>query len=317
MSARARQRQPTEYQSAIPPLIADIPDITSHLSADTLALADRATITAARFDATQAAAVLPFTPLLLRGESVASSRIEQLTSSARKVMEAELLGASQGNAGLIVAATSQMNEAIQSTETPTVDSILTLHQLLLETSAPDIAGVLRADPVWVGGSDAHPIDALFVPPAPGRVPELMDDLEGFMARSDVPALVLAALSHAQFETIHPFVDGNGRTGRALMHAILRHKGVSSNGILPLAAGILEDPDIYFGALDAYRTGDLNAIVWLIAHATLRGAELGEWLGSELIELKDSWARACTPRCCRLAGPRPSRPATGTRCRRCP
>ena len=75
---------------------------------------------------------------------------------------------------------------------------------------------------------------------------------------------------------------------ALMHAILRHKGVSRNGILPLAAGILEDPDIYFGALDAYRTGDLNAIVWLIAHATLRGAELGEWLGSELIELKDSW-----------------------------
>lgn len=65
------------------------------------------------------------------------------------------------------------------------------------------------------------------PPAPGRVPELMDDLEGFMARSDVPALVLAALSHAQFETIHPFVDGSGRTGRALMHAILRHKGVST------------------------------------------------------------------------------------------
>lgn len=158
---------------------------------------------------------------------MASSRIEQLTSTARKVMEAELLGASQRNAGLIVAATSQMNEAIQSTETPTVDSILTLHQLLLETSAPDIAGVLRADPVWVGDSDAHPIDALFVPPAPGRVPELMDDLEGFMARSDVPALVLAALSHAQFETIHPFVDGSGRTGRALMHAILRHKGVST------------------------------------------------------------------------------------------
>lgn len=74
------------------------------------------------------------------------------------------MGASQRNAGLIVAATSQMNEAIQSTETPTVDSILTLHQLLLETSAPDIAGVLRADPVWVGDSNAHPIDALFVPP---------------------------------------------------------------------------------------------------------------------------------------------------------
>jgi Fic family protein len=288
MSARARNRQPTEYLSAVPPTISQVRDVVSFLSPGTLALADRATIAATRFDVTQAAAVLPFTPLLLRGESVASSRIEQLTSSARKIMEAELLSVPHGNAGLIAAATTQMSEAVQSSDVPTVESLRTMHRLLLEPSAPDIAGEFRTDPVWIGGSDAHPVDALFVPPAPDRVPELMDDLAAFMTRTDVPTLVLAAVSHAQFETVHPFVDGNGRTGRALMHTLLRHRGVCTNGTLPLAAGLLEDTTTYFAALDAYRTGDIDAIVRLIAHAALRGADLGEWLGRELAELRESW-----------------------------
>jgi Fic family protein len=262
--------------------------VASYLSPETLAVADRATIAATRFDATQAAAVLPFTPLLLRGESVASSRIEQLTSSARKIVEAELLGVSHGNAGLITAATSQMSEAVRSTDATTVDSIRTMHRLLLEPSAPDIAGMFRADPVWIGGSDAHPVDSLFVPPTPGRVPALMEDLTEFMTRTDVPTLVLVAVSHAQFETVHPFVDGNGRTGRALMHTLLRHHGVCTNGTLPLAAGLLEDTATYFDALDSYRSGDIDAIVQLIARAALRGADLGAWLGRELTELRDSW-----------------------------
>jgi Fic family protein len=288
MSSRARNRQPSEYRSAVPPAISQVRDVASHLSPETLALADRATIAVTRFDVTQAAAVLPFTPLLLRGESVASSRIEHLTSSARKVMEAELLGVSRGNAGLIAAATSQMTEAVQSTGAPTVESLRTMHRLLLESSAPDIAGTYRTDPVWIGGSDAHPVDSLFVPPAPGRVPALMADLAQFMTRTDVPTLVLVAVSHAQFETVHPFVDGNGRTGRALMHTLLRHRGVCANGTLPLAAGLLENTTAYFDALDAYRTGDIDAIVQLIAHAALRGADLGLWLGRELAELRESW-----------------------------
>ncbi|MEJ6550140.1 Fic family protein [Corynebacterium sp. USCH3] len=265
--------------------------MTAHLTDDSLALADEATVAATRFDATEASGILPFAPLLLRGESVASSRIEQLTSSSRKVMEAELLSTPSGNAGnaaLIAAATAQMTEAISTQELPSLRSILTMHELLLGPSAPSIAGTYRDAPVWIGGSDNHPVDSQFVPPAPGRVPALMDDLVGFMSRRDVPALVLAAVSHAQFETIHPFVDGNGRTGRALMHRILRARGVSRNGTLPLAAGILEDPGAYFSALDAYRDGDINAIVQLISRSALRGAELGEWLGEELSSIRRSW-----------------------------
>ena len=116
--------------------MAPIGKLPLELSAQTSALIEEATITAVRFDATES------NSLLLRSESVASSRIEQLTSSARKVLEAEITGNTRGNAGLIAANTRQMAEAVESGE-PTVKSILQMHRVLLEHSAPAIAGQLR------------------------------------------------------------------------------------------------------------------------------------------------------------------------------
>ncbi|AGF71192.1 filamentation induced by cAMP protein fic [Corynebacterium halotolerans YIM 70093 = DSM 44683] len=285
MSARAQRKQPAEYDSALVPAIADV---RVHLDSGTVALVDKATIAVTRFDATHAATLLPFTPLLLRGESVASSRIEQLTSSARKVLEAELLGTSQGNAALIVAATAQMSEAITTSEIPDEETVLHMHRLLMEGSQPTIAGRYREEPVWIGGSDTHPVGSLYTAPHPRLLPELMTDLVDWLRRDDIPVLAHAAIAHAQFETIHPFVDGNGRTGRALIHTLLRARGLTVNGALPLSAGILEEPDTYFTALDAYRNGDIDTIVRLVAHAALRATELGAWLGTELAEVRESW-----------------------------
>ncbi|WP_239099992.1 Fic family protein [Phycicoccus sp. CSK15P-2] len=97
-----------------------------------------------------------------------------------------------------------------------------------------------------GGSGAAPRDV--VPPVAGRVPAAIDDLVDFVSRDDLPALAQAAITHAQFETIHPFVDGNGRTGRALLHAMLRAKGVSQHVSVPISAGLLTDTDGYYDAL---------------------------------------------------------------------
>ncbi|WIM73549.1 Fic family protein [Corynebacterium suedekumii] len=85
-----------------------------------------------------------------------------------------------------------------------------MHRILLGPSSPDIAGVVRDEPVWIGGSDASPGRALFVPPAAPAVPDLLRDLEAFLSRTDLPVLVHAALAHAQVETIHRFTDGNGK-----------------------------------------------------------------------------------------------------------
>ncbi|WP_231587538.1 Fic family protein [Corynebacterium comes] len=293
LSVRARAKQPTEYESSLVPGIAEAPPT---LHPDTLAAVDRATIAVTRFDAAQAASTLPLTPLLLRGESAASSRIEQLTSSARRILEAELLDTDgTGNAALIVAATAQMSAAITSNDPPGEAAVLHMHRLLLQGSQPEIAGRYREEAVWIGGSDAHPVDSLFTAPHHRHLPVLMADLQSWMRRRDVPALVLAAIAHAQFETIHPFVDGNGRTGRALIHTLLRHRGLTVNGTLPLSAGILRSPDSYFDALTSYRAGNIDPIVRLIADAALRATELGTWLGREIAEIRGSWNEQVTAR----------------------
>jgi Fic/DOC family len=95
---------------------------------------------------------------------------------------------------------------------------------LLRGSQPEHAGKWRDQPVWIGGGDLSPHNADFVPPHHSRVEPAIADLVRFMDRDDMPPLVQAAIAHAQFETIHPFPDGNGRTGRALVQSLLRGKG---------------------------------------------------------------------------------------------
>jgi Fic family protein len=116
----------------------------------------------------------------------------------------------------------------------------------------------------------------------------MTDLVAFARREDIPVLVHAALAHAQFETIHPFVDGNGRTGRALVHAMLRGKGLTRNVTVPVSAGLLTDTDAYFAALMAYRDGDAAAIVNRLAEASFAAVANGRQLVDDLQNIRDRW-----------------------------
>lgn len=293
---RAAKRMPREYDAAVVPRIAS-QQLT--LTEETRALVEQATVAAVRFDTTDAHRVVPFTPLLLRSESAASSRIEQLTSSARKVLEAEVTGRGRGNAALIAANTRQMEAAVERARA-SVDGIVEMHRILLTDSAPEIAGVLRNAQVWIGGSDYSPAGAMFVPPHQRHLGKLMADLGEFMARDDLPALAEAAIAHAQFETIHPFADGNGRTGRALVHVVLRERSLTTSSALPLSAGLLTDTAEYFAALDAYRGGDVDRIVQLFARAAIDAAERGTWLAAELVAVREEWNEQLTARADALA-----------------
>ncbi len=88
-----------------------------------------------------------------------------------------------------------------------------------------------------------------------RVSAAISDLIRFLRRDDLPVLPQAAIAHAQFETIHPFTDGNGRAGRALLHSMLRSKALTRSVTVPVSAGLLADTGAYFEALTAYREGD--------------------------------------------------------------
>ena len=293
---RAAKRMPREYEAAVVPKIANQ---QLALAEETRALVEQATVAVVRFDTTDAHRVVPFTPLLLRSESAASSRIEQLTSSARKVLEAEVTGRGRGNAALIAANTRQMEAAVERARV-SVDDIVEMHRILLTDSAPEIAGVLRDAQVWIGGSDYSPAGAMFVPPHQRHLGKLMADLGKFMARDDLPALAQAAITHAQFETIHPFADGNGRTGRALVHVVLRERSLTTSSALPLSASLLTDTVGYFATLDAYRGGNVDRIVQLFARAAIDAAERGSWLAAELGAVREAWNEQLTARADALA-----------------
>lgn len=280
LSARQRPRLPATYDAAVVPPIAEA---AINLPTAVMAREAAAVAAVARFDATAASALLPFTALLLRSESSASSRIERLTSSARRIVEEETFGGdrSSGNAALIVANTRAMETAAGAPWPLDLSSLLSMHRALLRDSNPTIAGRLRQEPVWIGGSDLSPAGALFVPPHHERVPAALEDLLAFMRRPDLPPLTKTALAHAQLETIHPFADGNGRTGRALTHVVLAGEGLSRTAPLPLSAILLTNVETYFQALDEYRSGSPLAVVELFIEAARRAAELGSWAGREL------------------------------------
>ena len=105
----------------------------------------------------------------------------------------------------------------------------------------------------------------------------MADLVEFMRRDDLPVLAHAAIAHAQFETIHPFTDGNGRTGRTLMHAMLEAKGLLRTVTVPISAGLLADTPRYFTGLTDYQRGDPETITRAVGDAVFCGVADARWL----------------------------------------
>jgi Fic family protein len=284
-SRTLRRRHAGPYQAAVPPAIAELDAI---LPTAAMAVADEASTEIARFDTEMGAEIAPFAAILLRSESASSSKIENLTSGARAIALAELGSDDRHNASEIVANVHAMQAAIDLADRLDEHAVLAMHAALLEHSDPDEAGRWRTEQVWVGGGDFGPHGAAFVPPHHELVPEAMRDLMSFVRRDDLPVLAHAALAHAQFETIHPFVDGNGRTGRALVHSMLRARGLTRNVTVPVSAGLLTDTDAYFAALMAYRVGDAAAIVALIAEASFAAIANGRLLVAELRRVRQRW-----------------------------
>jgi len=277
------------YRAAVAPQIARLPlAVSSAVAAE----AEEAAAALAAFDALLGSEIAPFAAVLLRSESAASSPIEQLTASARRIAEAEVNGSGTEHAEMIVDNVHAMQAALDLADHLDADAILQMHHALMRRSDPDIAGSFRTDQVWVGGPPSlgpgAPHQSDFVPPVAPRVPPPVSDLLEFSRRLDLHVIPQVAVAHAQFETIHPFSDGNGRVGRALMHAMLRAKGLTHQISVPISAGLLTDTAAYITALTAYRAGDIDPMVSGVARAILLGVAHGRDLVAELTEIRATW-----------------------------
>lgn len=179
--------------------------------------------------------------LLLRAESVASSRIEGLIVGPRRLLKADMarqIGEPVNDVTEVevLANVDAMTFALKAANDGrdfSTDLLLRIHTQLLKQTHPEIAGVIRTRQNWIGKSGS-PLDADFIPPPPEYVKELVGDLCEFCNSDSLPAVAQAAIAHAQFETIHPFPDGNGRVGRALIHMILRRRGLTSRATPPVS-----------------------------------------------------------------------------------
>lgn len=241
---------------------------------------------------------------LLRSEAIASSRIEGIAPSVQQVALAEL-GPSEtvrgiGEQARLVAnnmtIVREATTALVEVESLTVDHLVELHRSLLPEE-PRHHG-LRVVQNWIGSSRWTPIGADFVPPAPDRVPEFMADLVDYVNGAAHAPLVQAAVAHAQFETIHPFTDGNGRVGRALIHTVLARRGLTDRAVLPVSLVLATLSERYVAGLTSFRhdapagsaaaSQAVNAWLETFVDAAMVAADQSRELVGNIDELRSEW-----------------------------
>ena len=201
--------------------------------------------------------------LLIRSESISSSWIEGNRVAPKRLAIAELLHAGPSVALAVVANVRATEDAVAELSDPARPVAVADIVDLAHVVDPHLPTGLRTEQNWGGGPGWGPLRAEFVPPPPGEVPRLVEDLARFLTAADGNPVVRAAIAHAQFETIHPFVDGNGRTGRALIHTVLRRGDALRNILIPISTVFAGRTDDYLGGLTAFRDQPQRLDDWII------------------------------------------------------
>jgi Fic family protein len=292
---RKSERSPRRYRAWVPETLADLEPV---LKAPTAALCERAGVEVRQLNS-EPGALLALEGLgrqLLRSEALASSQIEGLSISHRKLASAEFGELANYKAREIVGTMKAMERALEIGSTPgrlTVDSITAIHREIAVVPPLDrIAGQIREEPSWIGGTD--PSVAEYVGPPADEVPGLLDDLCEFMNREDISPVAQAAIAHAQFETIHPFGDGNGRVGRCLVQVLFRRRGLAPRLVAPISIVLGSNKDAYISGLEMFRTGAIDEWVRYFANATELAALSSRDLAAEVEGIQSDWRASLRP-----------------------
>jgi Fic family protein len=231
---------------------------------------------------------------LLRAEAIASSRIEGLELSHRRLAKAayDSTKALDVTAESVLGNMHAMEAAVKlgaGTKRMTSKDIVALHHILMSaTRDTHIAGVVRTQQNWIGRSSGNPRDAEFIPPPPEFVLPLLDDLAEFLNREDLSPVVQAAIAHAQFETIHPFADGNGRIGRCLIHVAFRRRALAPRYVPPVSLVLATDARAYIAGLTDYRSARLDDWTGVFAAATRTAAVQAQSFADRVARLQERW-----------------------------
>jgi Fic family protein len=288
-----RFRRSCQYDAFVPPTVSEL---SLEFSGDVVGTVSEAENAISLLNALAGPSLDPLARLLLRTESIASSKVEGMHVDARRLARAE----SRSDSGRPVSAIEigvlanidAMQLAIEdatSVDELDIDQITAIHHVLMKNSEhPEIAGKIRDVQNWIGGNDYNPCGAAFVPPPPEEVMALLRDLCTFCNQDRYPPIMQAAIAHSQFETIHPFADGNGRTGRALIQVILRRRNLAPAFVPPISLVLAANKSSYLRGLETYREGDVGEWVESFSVAAARAAHLAQRYLLRVEELKAEW-----------------------------
>ena len=261
-------QQPTGYKAFVPDRFP--PDEPLTLNAKTQQLHARAVLMLGKLDGiTQLLPDLDFFILMyIMKEAARSSEIEGTRATMVDVIktEAEIEHKFPQDVERILHYIQVMEYGLKRLEALPLSLrfIREIHKVLLEGTADEpgkTPGEFRVSQNWIGGGS--PNTARFVPPPPPEMIRCLDELEKFLYTENLyPPLIKAALAHAQFKTIHPFLDGNGRTGRLLTTFYLCKLGILERPVLYLSDYFLNNQKAYYDALNNYHQEDGDVSIWL-------------------------------------------------------
>lgn len=291
--APAKYKRACKYDAFVPDKLIGMP---LSLDATVAGLVSEAEHAIRSLNETAGPALAPLARLLLRTESIASSKVEGMQLGVRELARAEARVESGKDAGGtamdVLANIDAMVLAVDKAalvERFDVSQISAIHHRLMERSENKrIAGRVRTQQNWIGGNDHNPCGADFVPPPPEAVEGLLADLCEAINDDRLPPIVQAAMVHAQFETIHPFDDGNGRTGRALIHVVLRRREVAPRYLPPISVVLAAAKERYIDGLTNFRGNDVAKWIEHFADASARAAYLATAYLTAVEALTTKW-----------------------------
>ncbi len=294
IDAPPKYRRACRYEAFIPLPLAEL---SLHLEATVAGVVSDAEATTRGLNDAARPPLAPLARLLLRTESIASSKIEGMQLGLRELARAEARVETGGKAGAtalevlanIDAMELAVTEAVRR-ERFGVPEIIAVHRRLMggAVNGERVAGRIRREQNWIGGNDFNPCGADFVPPPPEEVARLLDDLCEAINDDRFPPLVQAALVHAQFETIHPFADGNGRVGRALIHVVLARRGLATVYVPPISVVLAAGRGRYIDGLTRFRGESVAEWVEQFAIAARSAARLASAYLGKVLELAATW-----------------------------
>lgn len=301
-SGPRRARQPLTVRAYVP---RELAGLELRLSQQTLTAVSDAEVQIALAQAhADRVGVATIAVQLLRSEAIASSQMEGISTPGNRALARALIKSDVGQglptapAAATIANVMAVRDAYAraaATEGPMMVADITATHAQIAKSDRWLAahaGELRDAQNWIGRDPVTPAGADFVPPPARLVEPLLQDLCAWCSRSDVSPMLQAAVAHAQFETIHPFADGNGRVGRTLIGELLCRGGLVRDVIPPTSLVLSGQREAYVAALTAWRFESDGPDRWitLLAEAAERAARASIGLADQVASLQSSWRR---------------------------